>query len=162
MPEHRAPFALHLFLALSLPLSAACSGDDDDDTGGATGDGGESGWSVSYMGDLTGEAGGSVAVVQTQTTSMESVSLAGEDHDSDESLVGTYQYARGDAATGSKTFLTLSLTLADGTTCSQDPYDDVLVVANVSSAEEDTYAATFAGELLCDTDLVEVEGWFRD
>ncbi len=145
-------------------LLAGC-GDDDGDSGdgGATGDGGgdTSGWSVSLGGDLDTEIGGSVAAVQAQTTSMESVAWAGDDHDSDESLTATYQYPMGEPATGQKGFLTFTVTLADGSTCSQDP-PEVMVTADVSNADEGTYAATFAGALRCDGLEVDVEGWFRE
>lgn len=142
----------------------ACSGDTQEngsDSGRAV-DSETPDWSISYSGDRSGEVSGTVTTMVEMTISTNDVSLAARSHDSDAGLSASYSYPSDDNPLGEKRMRSFSLTLEDGTSCSQDVREGHVITARVTHHGEDSYDADLSGALDCDGDEISVDGYFRE
>lgn len=142
----------------------ACSADTQENGGDSARAVGSDGpdWSISYSGDRSGEVSGTVTTMVEMTISTNDVSLAARSHDSDAGLSASYSYPSDDDPLGEKRMRSFSLTLEDGTSCSQQPREDRVVTARVTHHGEDSYHADLSGSLDCDGDQITVDGYFRE
>lgn len=163
--QMRPPRMMFGIAALVVAATLGACGGDTRENGGEGGralgsDGPD--WSVSYSGDRSGEVSGTVTTMVEMTISTNDVSLAARSHDSDAGLSASYSYPSDDDPLGEKRMRSFSLTLEDGTSCSQDVRKGLVITARVTHHGEDSYDADLSGSLDCDGDEISVDGYFRE
>ncbi len=124
---------------------------DSESSGGESSEGGSQ-WKVTYSGALSGEISGGIVVV-VAAGGFGSIAASGPE---DSALQVGVDLAAGE--TGDSMLLPLSITLADGSSCT---LADQPVNSTVSNGETDSYALDFAGPLECDAGRIEVDGLVR-
>lgn len=159
---HRMMFGIAA-LAVAATLGA-CGADNQENGGDSDGAVGSDApdWSISYSGARSGEVSGTVTTMVEMTISTNEVSLAARSHDSDAGLSASYSYPSDDDPLGEKRMRSFSLTLEDGTSCSQDVREGRVITARVTDHGEDAYHANLSGSLDCDGEEITVDGYFRE
>lgn len=160
--------APQLVMALFLTSAAlvgcdASDGNGDDPEGGPDGAEIEDGWSISYSGPLSGEISGSVTVQGSIELSDRSTSIAGDSFGSDARMDATYSTPTDGPHTGQVFLLRFTMTLDDGTFCSQTvTATEGSFYANVLNDDDELYRLEFSGEVDCDGTLLDVTGDFTN
>jgi hypothetical protein len=112
-------------------------------------------WEITYTGDLSGKISGSITAVAGggSSTAIRGATpvLGGE------TFNGSVFLAVG--KTGPATIAPFSMTLANGTKCSQGA--ETRVRANVRNGERKTYHIEFEGALGCDGKAIKIEGFLK-
>ncbi len=143
-----------LLFALTLFACSSDSGSNDTSADGGGSDD-EIQWQLIYSGAMEGEIEGDVlAVVQLPTTT----SLAASDGTLDGPILQV-GVAVGTGEVGEARAIRFTVDFDSATRCTT-PIDDG-VVLTITDGEKDTYAATFEGNLDCDTGPLAVEGFFE-
>ena len=141
---------------LALAFLVASCGGSAPDTDASSRDSTGSGWSIKYTGDLSGEISGTAALVLRGGGSVKRATIAA-DSDGGQRFDGVLTIDVEE--TGTATFLSFSMTLADGTTCTQAAR--TLLDANVTNGDPKEYAVDFEGAVDCDGDAIMIDGFLR-
>jgi len=112
-------------------------------------------WEITYTGDLSGKISGSIAVAAGASSS---TAIRGATHvRGGETFNGSVFLTMG--KTGPATIAPFSMTLADGTKCSQGA--ETRLRANVRNGERKTYHIEFEGALDCNGKAIKIEGFLK-
>lgn len=117
---------------------------------------GDPAWAITYTGDLSGKISGSIAVAAGASSST-AIRGATPVRGGGETFNGSVFLAMG--KTGPATIAPFSMTLANGTRCSQGA--ETRVRANVRNGERKTYHVEFEGALDCDGKAIKIEGFLK-
>jgi hypothetical protein len=138
---------LVLMFVIALTL-AACGAAGDSNASSASGGGDGYKWRIAYSGDLDGEISGSIMSVVGIASS---TTVAGGAMNEDLSGSAEHAFRARIMRYGEETSISFSLTLADGTRCSDSARQDDSQPSTVEVFDEasDTFRAQIEGTLYC-------------
>ena len=116
---------------------------------------GDPAWEITYTGALSGKISGSIAVAvgASSSTAIRGATPAR----GGETFNGSVFLPMGE--TGPATIAPFSMTLANGTRCSQGA--ETRIRANVKNGERKTYHIEYEGALHCDGKAIKIEGFLK-